>query len=72
MDDGDRHITSRELEDFKSFIDERFKAQRAQFLLAIGVAVGLIRFDLPDTVTVGALALIIGKSLWAVVGPKLI
>lgn len=66
MEDGDRHITSRELEDFKQFIDERFRANRAQMLLAIGIAVGLIRFDVPDSITAGAIAVVIGKSLYAV------
>ena len=43
------------------------RALHNRFLLYLGVAVGLIRFDLPTSVTVGALALIVGKAVLALV-----
>jgi hypothetical protein len=67
MSDDDAHITRRELEEFRDFIDERFKTHRAQMLLAIGVAVGLIRFDLPTPVTATALVALCFKGILSVV-----
>lgn len=65
MNDDDRHITRRELEDFKEFIDERFKQHRTQMLLYIGIAVGLIRLDLPQPLTAGAIVAMCLKGLWS-------
>ena len=70
-DDGDRHITSRELDDFKDFIDERFKSHRNQMLLYIGVAVGLLKLQVPDPVTAAAVAAMIAKGLVAFTGWRL-
>lgn len=61
-DDGDRHITSRELQAFKEILDEKFKSHRNQMLLYIGVAVGLIRFDVPDSLTAGVIVAAIAKG----------
>ena len=66
MSDDDAHITRRELDEFRTFIDERFKTHRAQMLLAIGIAVGLIRFDFPAPVTAGALIIMGAKGVLTV------
>lgn len=66
MSDDDAHITRRELDEFREFIDERFKTHRSQMLLAIGVAVGLIRLDLPTPVTAAAIAVLCVKGVLSV------
>lgn len=53
-EDGDRHITSRELDSFKEYLDEKFRSQFNKTLLAIGVAVGFIKVD--SVQSAGALA----------------
>lgn len=55
---------------FQSFwqrVEERFKAYWWRNLLALGVAVGLLRFDLPAPVTAGAIAAAVGSALFKAV-----
>lgn len=68
MSDDDHPITRRELDEFKEFIDQRFKTHRSQMLLYIGIAVGLIRLDLPNTVTAAAIIAMMAKGLVAFFG----
>lgn len=65
--DGGRYVTERELEDFKAFLEEKFKSQSNRFLLYLGAAVGLIRFDLPTAVTATAITAAVGKAAWVLV-----
>lgn len=77
-DKQDDYITRAEMQDFKAdlkshlsdladsqtkVIDERFKAFWWRNLLALGVAVGLLRFDVPGPVTAGAIGLAVVSSL---------
>ena len=66
-DGGDRHITQRELDGLKEYLDEKFKSHRTQMLLYIGIAVGLIRFDVPTVITAGAIAAVTAKGLLAMI-----
>lgn len=82
MSDDDSHVTRRELEQFRShvderfddtakFVEERFRAHRSQMLLYIGVAVGLIRLDLPTSVTAAAIFAMVVKGAVAFTGWRL-
>ena len=55
-DDNPSHITRDELR-------AELKALNNRFLLYLGAAVGLIRFDLPTPITVGAISLLVLKGL---------
>lgn len=89
-DRQDDYITRGEMQEFKSdlkehlrelansqtqVLDERLKALTWRGLLALGVAVGLLRFDVPDEVTavavVGAIVASFGKALFVMIGGKL-
>lgn len=63
-DPDDKHITRRELEAFKGYLDEKFKSQNNRTLLYVGLAAGLIRFDVPKEV--GALAVLFAIAKGAV------
>ncbi len=71
MSDDDSHITRRELDEFKDFIDEKFRSHRSQMLLYIGLAVGLIRLDIPTPVTAAAIAAMVLKGALAFTGWRL-
>lgn len=64
----DEHVTHRELHAFGQLLDERLRRTETKFLLYLGVAVGLIRLDIPTPVTAGAIALMVVKGLTAFVG----
>ena len=65
--DGDRHVTERDLHSFRDYLDERFRSHRNQMLLYMGIAVGLIRFDLPEPITVGVILGVIAKGSASVI-----
>lgn len=75
--DGE-HVTHRELSLVLERLDERLSASerlvseqfRSQFnkiMLVIGVAVGIIRFDIPKEATAAAFLMVVAKFLWAAV-----
>lgn len=51
------------LDEFKLFIEERFKWMHTRMMLYIGAAAGIIKFDLPKELTVAALAVVAAKFL---------
>ena len=58
MSDGNpMHVTRDELK-------AELRALSNRPLLYLGVAVGLIRFDLPTPVTIGAILAMVGKAAW--------
>ena len=57
------HVLRAEIEKQGLHIDERIKALTWRGLLALGAAVGLLRFDLPAPVTAGAVAVAVAASL---------
>lgn len=59
-EDNPNHVTRDELR-------AELKAQSNRFLLYLGVSVGLIRFDLPAPITIGAVALMLAKSVFILV-----
>lgn len=61
--DNPNHVTRDELR-------AELKALRNQILLYLGVAVGLLNFDLPNPVTIGAVMLMIGKALYVLLGVR--
>jgi len=60
--EGTDHVTRAELAEFKQFLEEKFRSQSNRFLLYLGVAVGLIRFDIPAPVTAGAIIAMVAKG----------
>lgn len=54
------HVTREELK-------AELRAFSYRHLLYLGVAVGLIRFDLPTPVTVGAILAMVAKSGWVLI-----
>lgn len=64
----DDHVTHRELGQFRELLDERLRRTETKFLLYLGIAVGLIRLDIPTPVTAGAIALMCVKGLTAFIG----
>ena len=59
---------SAEIEKQTIRFDERIKALTWRGMLALGVSVGLLRFDLPAPVTAGAVAAAVGLSLLKAAG----
>lgn len=61
-DDGDRHVTSRELDALRVYLDEKFRSQFNKTLLVVGVAVGFIKVDTPKDAGAVALFLALSKA----------
>lgn len=51
------HVTREELQ-------AELRALSNRFLLYLGIAVGLINFDIPTPVTIGAIGLMVIKGAW--------
>lgn len=64
-DNNEAHITVRELDARIASLEAKIVTAQYKGLLALGAAVGLIRFDLPAEITVGAILAVAGKALWA-------
>lgn len=71
----DEPVTQREVEilkahfdekfaEAKAYTEERFRVHRTQMFLVVGVAVGLLKFQIPDPVTVGAIAALSVKGIY--------
>lgn len=57
------HAARERLDSLRQVIEEKFKSLHTRFLLYLGAAVGIIRFDIPKEITAGALAVIAVKAL---------
>lgn len=60
-----------EFDVFRELLNERLKRTETKFVLYLGIAVGLIRLDVPTPITVGAVALMVVKGVTAFLGPRL-
>jgi hypothetical protein len=58
-------VDRREFEEFKHYLDQKFKELHIRVLLYIGAAVGIIRFDIPKEATAAAIGAIFLKVLVA-------
>lgn len=60
-----------EFDTFKQLLDERLKRTETKMILYLGIAVGLIRLDIPTPVTATAIAAMVIKGATAFLGPRL-
>ena len=59
-DENSNHVTRAEL-------SAELRAQSNRFLLYLGIAVGLIRFDFPVPITAAAIMAMVGKAAWVLI-----
>lgn len=61
------HVTRNELAAKIDAVESKIDSLHNRFLLYLGIAVGLINFNLPTPVTVGAIGAMVGKAAWVLV-----